>query len=1679
MAKSDGLTLPATASTRPGASTAHPVEPWSPSAVEAVDLQAVQPVASPASRPTAGYASGTTPSLSMRHLATPLLVRGGLDLPEPGSLLRVAPRGEEPYATVQPTAPSTVRGRRAQAGFGQAAVRVDGLDDGRAFEAARASFAPRVVFHQPVGYGGFVSNRRNADAVIHKSVRVMQPAEDDPETAATEPPLVFDASLESTNLCKVIQVGPIEYDLILRNDIDTAGYTQWFYFAVGNTHPANSSEGSVCGYCGVKKVKRDRVRHTADASWLGSYRPSQGISQLALSEAAERRAEAAVVHSGAAQLGASLTPERKGEHLIKIADDDEIREGAVVTRADEEAAAPTGEPWESQTEPGPTPSHPASEVSHGARGISSSQSKVVSHVGDAAPRAADSGAARNPELEPIGTAFVTSDEGAADLSSEEEDSGNSDDDGDSDPGDVDRSLEVEITRRRSFSLAVSEQRSVESPSAPAGQRDDEFVCPRVHEFRFNIVNMKKPGSLFNEGMRPVMYSTFLARTQGAGWFRAGRNVAYATNKFEQMGRKRRRHCYRTLMFTLPFSQPGDTCLVSMSYPYTVTDHVQHLESLFQRKCAKACLRRSTLCRTVWGKECDLITISDRRCTEEEWKSRPVVVLSARVHPGEVGASWMMRGCLDFLVSELPRAVLLRKSFVFKLVPMLNPDGVAVGNNRCSLMGVDLNRCWEDPDEREHPTIHATKALLSMYRERVALYVDLHGHSRAQNVFMYGVGENMMRTAASSFPKVVAQNALAQGIFEYANCSFDVHKSREGTARVVVARELRIPQSYTMEASFAGDMVSRTHFGVPHFHRMGQALCDAIVAYKELPIAARTLPVGYISGEMPPTAVLAQANGGGKRRTKHRIRHRGSADSPSERSGSTHRRARPAPPGAPSNILTGPITDDCTADSREAPRSLPTAHQVETRHGVAAVSAPRRAAVPLRSVTIAHTPVADIEPHRRESKQLRDSSNAAHLGVGEDSGTYAAAAAATPVRTDDTTIGDAAGPRSRRPSTSNITAGAVGLEIWSLKPAGGVSAPKQRVAGSRSRGSTAQRSRDPTPGASQGRGDADRGSCRSPIAVQGPSDANRRLYEFAPLNESMAAVPSEQPREGRGESRFLVGHGGSSSITTPVPPRELKSLNSTLNRHLGSKESTSAESASTDDLLGEPGRPRVDSDVEHPTHAATEGDRERTTPAEATLSLETSFSTHPVEGDAFQDAQESNAGGMSATRVDERGRSLSGKPEQVFNIAGSSPERPPVASVSPPMAPHWPASQSRTGGEVSTPRHATLRGRDPAALKGNPPGTASGGIVEAASTEVLPESGLVVGRASGPRAAGRARPGQRTVGRATASHVASTRGLRDGNRSSRVMPRIVVQNGPARVSFTTKHRALRGNRTVRGSWSTMPSETRETKVQEARVRAILMAEVQAQLARPVEHWEETRDEATPAAHYGGGNHRAPDNSSDGMPVAVGDGVDASADGAEFAGVPTAIVPPSMQALYSAMHRTRADASHGSSKDREEAARWSAARAKAAADGGEHSKGSAAALPRHEDRAAMAGEAPAGVRWGPPPDAPMFDQNSGFASLLGGKGSIPFALAEPEVASRNEFSGLPALFDGSNVGGEGMSRRPDRHRLLPDVHARSGGHSRGADLPRTRLPPRSPVARTPSRSSSSTPRRKQRSRRLLSG
>jgi murein tripeptide amidase MpaA len=62
----------------------------------------------------------------------------------------------------------------------------------------------------------------------------------------------------------------------------------------------------------------------------------------------------------------------------------------------------------------------------------------------------------------------------------------------------------------------------------------------------------------------------------------------------------------------------------------------------------------------------------------------------------------MEGFIKWIVSDEPSAKQLLNNTIIKIVPMLNPDGVVVGNFRTSFCGKDLNRLFKSRNTFMYP-----------------------------------------------------------------------------------------------------------------------------------------------------------------------------------------------------------------------------------------------------------------------------------------------------------------------------------------------------------------------------------------------------------------------------------------------------------------------------------------------------------------------------------------------------------------------------------------------------------------------------------------------------------------------------------------------------------------------------------------------------------------------------------------------------------------------------------------------------------------------------------------------------------------------------------------------------------------------------------------------------------------
>ena len=341
----------------------------------------------------------------------------------------------------------------------------------------------------------------------------------------------------------------------------------------------------------------------------------------------------------------------------------------------------------------------------------------------------------------------------------------------------------------------------------------------------HLTNLNVQAKLYSQDMCPV-YKSVPSMPQ---FLRIPGKVAHTLPKNGTQMR---------LTFQHTFQHSKEEVYFAFTYPYSYSElrgHIAEWGSTTAHANPKPediYFVRETLAYSLEGRVVDLLTITNHSGmspeTEpyhsgsipenHEGQQRPrvfpgkrIVCLSARVHPGEVPASHMLHGTLAFLLGGDARAHAAREHFVWKIVPMLNPDGVVRGHYRTDTLGANLNRCYVDPDPRKEPAIYALKALLLGLHEtdRLALYVDFHGHATRRGAFMYGNAlADQQFIDMLLYPKLVALNTP---YFDFAACNFTEKNmrardkrdglSKEGCGRVRVYQETGLIRCYTLEANY--------------------------------------------------------------------------------------------------------------------------------------------------------------------------------------------------------------------------------------------------------------------------------------------------------------------------------------------------------------------------------------------------------------------------------------------------------------------------------------------------------------------------------------------------------------------------------------------------------------------------------------------------------------------------------------------------------------------------------------------------------------------------------------------------------------------------------------------------------------------------------------------------------------
>lgn len=238
----------------------------------------------------------------------------------------------------------------------------------------------------------------------------------------------------------------------------------------------------------------------------------------------------------------------------------------------------------------------------------------------------------------------------------------------------------------------------------------------------------------------------------------------------------------TLSFKNKFT--ANEVWIAYAHPYSF----QQGQSFIKSVSGNPFLSIENLGRSHESREIQLLTITDPSVADNEKK---MVFITTLQHAGEFSGGYVMEGLITFLLSDNEQAGIARKNIIFKLIPMMNPDGIFHGMTRFNANYEDLNQEWDDdftdsihlPLEPEVACVKQWLRKCKSAGQQINLGLDIH--SQGQEGVM-----NLLHTPNNTLPNLT-QHLAKYWPVEYIPMEFS------GSLNNCLAREFQVP-SGTLE-----------------------------------------------------------------------------------------------------------------------------------------------------------------------------------------------------------------------------------------------------------------------------------------------------------------------------------------------------------------------------------------------------------------------------------------------------------------------------------------------------------------------------------------------------------------------------------------------------------------------------------------------------------------------------------------------------------------------------------------------------------------------------------------------------------------------------------------------------------------------------------------------------------------
>ena len=188
--------------------------------------------------------------------------------------------------------------------------------------------------------------------------------------------------------------------------------------------------------------------------------------------------------------------------------------------------------------------------------------------------------------------------------------------------------------------------------------------------------------------------------------------------------------YKDGKLTIVAELECDTIQIAYFAPYSYERHQDLLAAVQTHPLVSV----EHLGETLDKRDLTLLKIADGDSSSD--KSKRNIWITARQHPGETMAEWLVEGLLySLLDSDNAIAKLLLEKANFYIVPNMNPDGSVRGHLRTNAVGTNLNREWLSPSLEKSPEVF--HVINKMEATGVDLFYDVHGDEALPYVFLAG------------------------------------------------------------------------------------------------------------------------------------------------------------------------------------------------------------------------------------------------------------------------------------------------------------------------------------------------------------------------------------------------------------------------------------------------------------------------------------------------------------------------------------------------------------------------------------------------------------------------------------------------------------------------------------------------------------------------------------------------------------------------------------------------------------------------------------------------------------------------------------------------------------------------------------------------------------------------------